>query len=315
MQNYTDPTHLQDKRYHLFLPALRIGTALFCLLQCWYWRSNLYDLFGEQGWIQWEISKAAATTWSLHLVDFSAAVALFGLDKNESVALFFALYIFLAVAVLIGFLTRVSACLLWGMHVMILNTLSDFIYGVDIFLHIALFYLVAFPVNRYFSVDTRLFGRKEESISDKTYNRIFQLHLCLVYFSSGLEKAMHADWWNGNAIWYTLNHADFTTIHVADTLLRYPLVLQLLGIGTLFVELFYSMLMWIPRGRMLMLTLVISMHLYIGVALGLSIFSLMMILLSVIAWLSDCVNDYRAFALKALPIPQPEPWQWANGNG
>ncbi|WP_324680526.1 HTTM domain-containing protein [Hymenobacter sp. GOD-10R] len=314
MRNPTPSALLPDGRYHLFLPVLRIGTASFCLVQCWYWWSNLYDLFGDQGWIQWEISKAAATTWSLHLVDFSEVVAPAGFDKNESVVLFFALYSLLAVAVLLGFCTRVSAGLLWVLHVMILNTLSDFIYGVDIFLHIALFYLVIFPVNRYWSLDARLFGQKAKGISDKTYNRIFQLHLCLVYFSSGLEKALHADWWNGNAIWYTLNHADFTTIHVADTLLHYPWLLQLLGIGTLFTELFYSVVMWIPRWRVLLLAFVVMMHLYIGIALGLRIFSVMMILLSVTAWLSDCVNDYQGFSFKPRIVPQQDPLQWANGR-
>jgi len=254
----------------------------------------MYDLFGDEGWIQWEISKAAVTTWSIHLADFYQIVAHLGLDKQEAVVLFFCTYIVMATSVLVGLFTRMSTVLLWLLHCMILNTLSDFIYGVDIFLHIALFYLIIFPVNRYYSIDNLIFKNRKIVISNKVYNKILQVHLCIIYFSSGIEKAMHADWWNGNSVWYTLNHADFTTIQVAHILLGYPYLLQLLGIGTLVIELFYAVVMWIPRWRSIMLVLVISMHVYIGIALGLGVFSLMMILLSVTAWFSDCLNDHKA---------------------
>ncbi|MFT3883817.1 MAG: hypothetical protein QM703_29820 [Gemmatales bacterium] len=35
--------------------------------------------------------------------------------------------------------------------------------------------------------------------------RLIQIHMCIVYFISGLAKLQGSTWWNGSATWLTMN--------------------------------------------------------------------------------------------------------------
>ena len=77
------------------------------------------------------------------------------------------------------------------------------IYGVDEFAHIGLFYCIWMPVGQAWSLDR--WGVADAGTWEaRLALRVLQLHLCIVYFASGIEKATGTDWRNGDVIWYAL---------------------------------------------------------------------------------------------------------------
>lgn len=113
-------------------------------------------------------------------------------------------------------------------------------------------------------------------ISSKTNNLITNLaafsiilHLCLAYFVSGIFK-LHSDvWFNGVASYYTLSLERFQGTPFNNQLAQSGYFVTLTTYGTLFLELYFPVLIWIKKIRYPLLIA--------GILLHLSIFSLMMI--------------------------------------
>src|SRR5437762_14164315 len=42
--------------------------------------------------------------------------------------------------------------------------------------------------------------------------RVLQLHLCVIYFFSGLTKLLGSGWWNGESLWRALTRPPFDRV-------------------------------------------------------------------------------------------------------
>ena len=210
----------------------------------------------------------------------------------------FWIYIAVATGLLLGWYTRVWAFLTWFCHYIIMSTIPSFVYGVDIFLHIALFYLMIMPCNKALSLDL-WFGRLNAlpTWGVTLSLRVLQVHLCLVYLSSGYEKVLAPDWWDGNVLWRSLVQPDFRQMDF-NWLARYPWLPMLLSWFTMLIETGYCIGMWIPKLRVFWLLGIISLHIGIALFLGLWLFGTIMILLSVAAFGFDAYKDVQAYRIK-----------------
>ena len=95
------------------------------------------------------------------------------------------------------------------------------------------------------------------------------MHLCLAYFVSGIFK-LHSDvWFNGVASYYTLSLERFQGTPFNNQLAQNGYFVTITTYGTLFLELYFPVLIWIKKIRYPLLVA--------GILLHLSIFSLMMI--------------------------------------
>jgi predicted DCC family thiol-disulfide oxidoreductase YuxK len=120
-------------------------------------------------------------------------------------------------------------------------------------------------------------GAPEPSISANLALRLIQLHLCVIYGTAGLAKLQGAAWWNGLAIWGTLASGEFRLLDFT-WIASYPLLLNIVTHVALALEVVYPALIWIPILRPLFLTMIVLLHLGIGLsAPGLSEFALAMI--------------------------------------
>lgn len=108
---------------------------------------------------------------------------------------------------------------------------------------------------------------------------MLQIHLCVVYLTSGLEKASGVQWWNGEEIWRALMRPDFGGLFDLSWLAAVPAVAMFACWATLLVELGYAFLDWPRRTRMFAVLAAISLHLSIGVFMGLISFAALMIVL------------------------------------
>ena len=77
--------------------------------------------------------------------------------------------------------------------------------GMDNFMTIGLFYLMLLPLPDRFSLDWRLRAlRPKNPRLLGFWRRVLQLHLCLIYFFSGLTKCLGSGWWDGSNVWRAL---------------------------------------------------------------------------------------------------------------
>ena len=130
--------------------------------------------------------------------------------------------------------------------------------------------------------------------------RVLQIHMCLAYFSAGYEKMLYANWWEGDVLWRAVIQPDFRQFGVY-WLSGVPWLVMLLSWFTMFIETFYFIGMWVPRLRVFWLLAMIGLHVGIGLFLGLYLFGLIMILMSVSAFGYDAWQDVKAWGKQEKP--------------
>lgn len=266
------------------LGVFRLLIAGFALFQAILWYRDWPAFFGPDGWVQWEISRALGLEWQLHMLHIAGLLKHFGFSPDQSVTIFYWAYVTFLVALLVGWHTRVAAFLVCLSHYVIMNTVSIFVYGLDIFLQIALFYLVVMPVAKAYSLDVWQ-GRVSSSPSwgVTLSRRVLQIHLCLAYISSGFEKVQSPAWWSGNVLWRSLVQPDFRQYDFT-WLARFPWLAMLSSWFVMLIEAGYCVAMWVPRLRVCWMAGVIVLHLGIALFMGLGLFGLIMILLTISAF-------------------------------
>ncbi|RKH64884.1 hypothetical protein [Corallococcus aberystwythensis] len=266
------------------LAVFRIGVATLLLIQAWSLAESLPELLGNRGWVPWSVSEVLASPAVPRVDTVVGALAPLGISQAAGIQGLAFLYVVALLGLLVGLHTRLSAVAAWVIHTVLLNSISFFSYGVETFAHISLFYCAVMPVGAAFSLDVqsgRLSGA--HSALATLSLRMLQLHLCLIYLSTGLEKLLGAVWWNGTALWEVLMQPQYGQFDFA-WLAVVPWLVKLSTWGTLAVEVGYAFCVWPRRTRGLWVALTLAMHLGIAVMMGLWLFSGMMAVLTFAAF-------------------------------
>lgn len=268
------------------LAILRMGVAIAVLFKIFAEFNDLDMLFSQQGIIQGVLSKPMAVKYALAL----PVLTDFFHIHNEHLFLSITYLIFgiAAIALLLGYQSRISAFICLLIHMMVFNGYNLLAFGFDGFLFSLLFYTFIFPVGKVYALD-EMMGRTGPVDPEnlKLYLLVLQLHLCVVYLTAGVSKSGQ-DWMGGTAIWKAINqpqfYTDFTPLF--RKLLSFPGMSALLSWGTLFVEAFFPVLIFIRFMRINQLTLiaVVMMHLFIGAVMGLQLFAWIMIVFDLSAF-------------------------------
>jgi hypothetical protein len=272
------------------LATLRIGIAAVLLLQALSIAGSIHELFGDRAIVQWSTLRGDAAGMGYHplvprVSDAAELLAPLEVSPAACVRGLYLTYVFALGCLLIGWRSRISAGFAWLSHLMLCASGYMTIYGVDQFANIALFYCLWMPVGAALSCDISA-GRASDapSIPARIGLRVLQVHLCLVYLTSGIEKAKFSQWWNGDAIWRSVNLPEMAQFDM--TWLAYvPWLAVLLGWGTLAIELGYAFLIWPRRTRKWTVLATLSLHAGVAVTLGLYSFSAVMCALTVAAFL------------------------------
>jgi hypothetical protein len=271
------------------LGLFRILISSFALIQFivlipdWMW------LYGPKGLLPWEITDALSTTNTPTLSGAAKLFSSLGFSANGTVYTIAAIYCISLIGLLVGYKTRIMSIIAWLTHLTI-NTTGHFTaYGVETFTHISLFYCMVLPVGIKWSVDAALRdARHRVSPNLVTLSiRVIQLHLCIMYFASGMEKAMGHQWWNGEAIWIALQQDQFHQFNT-NWMASVPFIPKMLGWGTLVIETLYPIGMLWSKSKKLWLIGIVSMHLGIAIFLGLYLFGGLMMLLNISVFSQHC---------------------------
>jgi hypothetical protein len=269
------------------LGVLRIGLAAVLLAQALAIAPSVTDLFAPHGLVQAPLADTMVypgvprVHW---LVDWLEPA---GLSEAFIVRAVFMIYVAGLAGLLVGWHTRLSAVAAYLAHLLLFVTDRASVYGVDDFAHIALFYFLWMPVGHWGSLDVAS-GRADGKPSSlaRLALRVLQIHLCIVYLSSGIEKALTPpyQWLDGEAIWRTLMIPEYRHFELS-WLCHYPWMVIGIAWGTLAVEIGYAIFVWPRATRIWWALATIAMHTGIAVCMGLVSFACLMIVLTTAAFL------------------------------
>lgn len=269
-----------------WLSFFRISVSFFSiLLMVSIWR-DIPNIFLDNAIIKPDILDASMDAFSPTLFDIHAFLLDYGLalNYNSFVYSIIIFYLIVLVFLLFGFMTRTAAFFALVLQIIIIKSMHYFLYGVDYFQTMALFYCLIFPVSKY-SLDEVIFRKSNLSpISVKWSLRLLQCHLGVVYMFSGLDKGLGMNWYNGESVWRAVSGHNYNgIINLADYNINSN-VYMIVGILTLITEFCYPLFINIKKTRMLWLILTVGMHFSIIVFMGLYFFGTLMIILNLAAY-------------------------------
>jgi hypothetical protein len=284
------------------LAFFRIGIALLGLVQGGWLAGNIALLYGPEGLVPWSISSGIVDPYLPQLSWLRPLAAVTGVAADSWVYILMCTYLASLTALLFGKYTRYAAFVAWALQFTFINTGFMGAYGVETFMHIALFYCIIMPVGAVFSWDTMSrHTRPAENEWNTLSIRVLQLHLCLVYVASGAEKAMGIQWWNGEAIWQTMMQGQFARFDMR-WMASYPLLAKVIGWSTLLLETGYPFFIWWRRSRPYGYLAIVLLHTGIAIFMGLQLFSAIMIIFNTAAF----GFPYLRQAYRSLVVPLRE---------
>ena len=207
-----------------------------------------------------------------------------GLHEQTLLFVAWACLVVAGCGLLLGVASRFSAIAAWFFHLCAAKSGGFVSYGMDNFMTIALFYLMLSPLPDRFSLDWRLRNQRPKYPELLGFwRRVLQIHLCIIYFFSGLTKCLGSGWWNGSNVWRALIRPTFNVID-PEMLVGWKYLFPLAGILICLLEFGYPFFIWSSTTRKIWLLGVCGMHIVIGVTMGMYLFSLIMIVLNVAAF-------------------------------
>lgn len=289
---------LSDRIYSFFfqpasarpLAVLRIGLSAILIVQSFLMHKSFLFFFARTGLVQGEISSTLndpsvpRLNWLIELLSHG------GLSENMCLVGLGFLYVFSLFFLMCGLCTRWSAFLAWFLNWSFMNTGYSGSYGADMYAHFLLFYLIWIPCGQNYSLD-RIFKRVsgQASYQARLGLRVVQLHMCVSYLASGLEKATGPGWWNGEVLWSALNTPGYSIVDL-HWLAHFPFLPRVGGWIVLAIEIFYCFLVWPPKTRSWWVFATCLLHVGIAIFLKLPVFGILM-----------CIPTLALFGLSAEP--------------
>jgi HTTM domain len=284
-----------------WLAVLRVGLGLQVTIYALSSRADWNELFAKngQGLINRELTEAYLNAQSPLAPRLGWLISIgnhFGL--SEATVLWSAWACLLAAGCLLlpGILSRPAAVTAWFVHLCAVKSEQFLSYGMDNFTTIGLFYLMLSPLPDRYSLDWR--WRRAESKKRHLlgfFRRVLQVHLCFIYFLSGITKSTGMEWWDGTSVWQILTSPPFNLVS-PEFLIPWKYLLPFFGIAVCLMEIGYPILIWPKKTRAIWLACVIGMHVTIGLTMGLYLFSLIMITLNIAGFGPDWAFTWKAAA-------------------
>lgn len=268
------------------LSVIRVLAGAMLLYTHLVWTFDLDAFFGPEGWLPTSFVQEVhqqsnggpdapqRLMWS-HFYYVQSPLAMRAIH-------FAALVVFFLLT--IGLFSRTTAVLGFLLAVSYANRVTPGAYfGLDKINCMLALYLMLGPCGARYSVD-RLWrlrrGAPSEvppSVSANVAIRLIQVHMCIIYFFSGLGKLQGELWWNGEATWYSIATLEYQSLDMT-WLVKFPWLVNLLTTTTVFWELTYPALVWPRLTRPWVLLLAVLVHGGIALFLGMPTFGLVMLI-------------------------------------
>jgi hypothetical protein len=149
---------------------------------------DLLSLHGSRGIIPWELTALLRDPWVPGLPTLARGLLPLGMDERTAIIVLLSCYAGSLLSLALGFHTRPSAFLAWGLHLSLVTSGFASFYGVDQIASTFLFYLFVFPSGRAWTFE----ARPERPVPVGCL-RVMQIHLCVIYLAAGLARP-----WDGS---------------------------------------------------------------------------------------------------------------------
>jgi len=288
--------NMHNNRLNWFV-VLRFFLPLFMLSRLLSFKSDISVMWSENGLVKPDIlALNHSYTWynMMDLLGFVNEQLGLSITFDGLLQVVLILFVLSLLSLSLGLLSKLTTLTTILFHLLIYASFYNFIYGLDNFITILLFYLLLTKVpTGALSLDNYLFGKTplNAGIKQQQVLRVVQVHLCITYFFSGFEKAMGYNWWNGESIWRALhNNLGVINLEFIDSISA-TWVFVAAGWATIIVELLYPVFVNIRKTRIYWVAMAIGMHLSIVFFLGLFHFGILMALFN---WVAFVVPYQRA---------------------
>jgi hypothetical protein len=263
---------------HAPLACLRVLISLLLLAQALILNEWVVDFLSRDGLIQGPLSDLLRNPYLPHVGWFADALAPFGISEISTLYTVCLLYILSLVLLAVGFMTRAASIATWFFHWVLVITGYTSAYGVDLYAHVFLFYMMFMPLGESYSLDA-YFARKPmagyASTSARLSLRVIQIQLCISYFFCAYEKVIGEQWRTGEVLWRMFNLPFFRYFDLTWTA-QWPMLLLLSAWATILLEGLFFIFIWPKRTRLPWLVGMLGLHLGIAVMMGLHFFGLIM---------------------------------------
>jgi hypothetical protein len=281
-----------------WLSILRVGLGFQTTLYSLSLRNDWNYLFAgaDSGLVNRDLAEALLSIeshFAPRLGWFVALGAQVGLREETVLSILWICLLVAGCGLIAGIFSRTSATLAWFLHLCAAKSGGFVAYGMDNFMTIGLFYLILSPLPDRYALDWRL--RKSQPGDSPLlgfWHRVLQLHLCVIYFFSGLTKCLGSGWWDGSNVWRALIRPPFNAID-PEMLVRWKYLFPAAGVFICLLEIGYPFFIWSDKTRKIWLICICAMHAGIGLMMGMYLFSLIMIILNVAAFGSRLVRLQR----------------------
>jgi hypothetical protein len=263
-------SQLQEKSNHsYFLAFFRIFICLLIAQKIFVKWEDIHWLYGTDSFIA-------------HTPSF--VLEILGIGTNlvrQNIQVFFILYAIVIILYFFGVGKYVVAFIAFLFTAVFQQLNGILLNGGDNLLTFAMLYLCFTDSYQYFSIKKLAFKSKEIiEISNFISNLAvlsIQIHLCLAYIVSGIFK-VHADvWFNGVATYYILNMERFTGTSINSWLTKSSFFVVFTTYFTLFLEVYFPLMVWWKKTRIYFLIGGVLLHLGIAVFMILYDFQLLFI--------------------------------------
>ncbi|RZA08884.1 MAG: alpha/beta fold hydrolase [Proteobacteria bacterium] len=271
------------------LALFRIALGLMMLVEAALIYPSLNDLYGPRGFLDATLMRAVS---GKNLPAYAGIVEQWGIPYLSLLLGIFWVRTVAIVAFTLGIFTKPANITLWLAQAFFMASGPLSSYGLDRYFHVFLFILVFFPSGKALSIDAwRKAGQLSSGWRERFGLRLCQIALLLTYLNAGLAKSVGFEWWSGDAIWRVLHLPEFTQAEfwwMAD----YPIVPKVLGIGTVALETFYILGVWLPYAGAAWVLAIIGMHLGISALMNLMNFGLGMALFNGVLFLYPKAREF-----------------------
>lgn len=164
----------------------------------------------------------------------------------------------------------------------IYNSLVPYILnGGDNILKFLLLYLIFIDSYKYFSISPIRFSNDEIKKTSVFCTNIMTyailLHICLSYFIAGIEKLHSDEWFQGVAIYYILSLERFHGAYINKLIIQNGYLVNLFTYLVVLWEIYFPVLVWNKKLKLLMVLIGIMMHISIMITMGLYDFQILYI--------------------------------------
>ena len=147
------------------LAGLRVALPLLLLFHLFWLSNDLLALHGSRGIIPWELTDLLRDPWVPGLPTLAKAFVPLGISAHTAILVLLSVYAGSLLALALGFHTRLSAFVAWGLHLSLVTSGFASFYGVDQLANTFLFYLFVFPSGRAWTFGSRRGGDDSRRLS------------------------------------------------------------------------------------------------------------------------------------------------------